>query len=75
MGKGRKSKVSAPAKATIQGADREAARAEAARLRAEGLSLRAIGKKLGVDQKQVQRWLKAARLRWTPLSRPKKCLP
>jgi hypothetical protein len=34
--------------------------AEAVRLRAEGLSLRAIGKKLGIDQKQVQRWLKAA---------------
>jgi hypothetical protein len=33
--------------------------AEAARLRAEGHSLRAIGAKLGVDQKQVQRWLKA----------------
>jgi hypothetical protein len=34
---------------------------EAARLRGEGLSLRAIGKKLGVDQKQVQRWLLAAK--------------
>jgi hypothetical protein len=33
--------------------------AEAVRLRAEGLSLRAIGEQLGVDQKQVQRWLKA----------------
>lgn len=33
---------------------------EAVRLRTEGLSLRAIASKLGVDQKQVQRWLKAA---------------
>jgi hypothetical protein len=34
--------------------------AEAVRLRGEGLSLRAIGQRMGVDQKQVQRWLKAA---------------
>jgi hypothetical protein len=33
---------------------------EDARLRGEGLSLRAIGERLGVDQRQVQRWLKAA---------------
>jgi hypothetical protein len=34
--------------------------AEACRLRAEGRSLRVIGKQLGVDEKQVRRWLKAA---------------
>lgn len=33
---------------------------EALRLRSEGLSLPSIAKKLGVDQRQIQRWLKAA---------------
>jgi hypothetical protein len=38
----------------------QSTRGEALRLRAEGLSLRAVGKRLGVDEKQVRRWLKAA---------------
>jgi hypothetical protein len=54
-------RVSAPVREIRKGEDREVTSREAARLRGEGLSLRAIGKKLGVDQKQVQRWLLAAK--------------